>query len=116
MNSTVAKLWVDALKSGKYKKGKNKLNNSNKTFCCLGVLCELAIANGIELEKIVNDDIKSIKYDDSTIYLPLKVIGWAGMRSKSGIIDKSQSLVLLNDMNGTFNEVIEAIEANVEKL
>ena len=36
--------WIEALKSGKWKKGKNYLQtntNSGDTFCCLGVACKI---------------------------------------------------------------------------
>ena len=36
----VVKRWVDALRSGEYKQGRNFLERDGK-FCCLGVLCEI---------------------------------------------------------------------------
>ena len=33
--------WIAALRSGKYKQGKGALQR-NESFCCLGVLCEVA--------------------------------------------------------------------------
>lgn len=33
--------WVDALESGKYKQGKNKLGDHKSGFCCLGVGCKV---------------------------------------------------------------------------
>ncbi len=34
--------WLEALKSGNYKKGKNILyNDINNSYCCLGVLCDV---------------------------------------------------------------------------
>lgn len=33
--------WVDALRSGKYKQTQGKLHNSDDSFCCLGVLCDI---------------------------------------------------------------------------
>jgi len=38
--------WVAALRSGEYVKGRNHLQKDGK-FCCLGVLCELAVKAGI---------------------------------------------------------------------
>lgn len=32
---------ADALESGKFKKGKNRLRTRNETYCCLGVACYL---------------------------------------------------------------------------
>lgn len=46
MKKEVAKAWVEALRSGKYKQGKGWLRQEEPgvepTFCCLGVLCDLS--------------------------------------------------------------------------
>ncbi len=36
----IKKLWVDALRSGRYKQGYNDLRDSSGGHCCLGVLVE----------------------------------------------------------------------------
>jgi hypothetical protein len=48
VNKVWKQKWVEALKSGKYKQGKNYLRRGNeksadgpKSHCCLGVLCEV---------------------------------------------------------------------------
>ena len=41
MNPKVKKLWVEALRSGKYKQFRGRLRSSNNSFCVLGVLCNL---------------------------------------------------------------------------
>ena len=38
-------LWIAALESGEYKQAKGKLK-TYEGFCCLGVLCDLAIKDG----------------------------------------------------------------------
>lgn len=40
MNPEIKQKWVDALRSGEYKKGTEYLYSDNG-FCCLGVLCDL---------------------------------------------------------------------------
>lgn len=40
MKKNIKKLWVKALRSGKYKQGCRALRYDNM-FCCLGVLCDL---------------------------------------------------------------------------
>ena len=48
MNQEVKKIWVEALRSGKYQQGRGKLKRSDDlkpTYCCLGVLCEVAYPN-----------------------------------------------------------------------
>lgn len=41
----VIKMWVAALRSGEYEQARYQLN-SGKGFCCLGVLCDLAVKDG----------------------------------------------------------------------
>ncbi len=49
MNKELAKKWVAALRSGEYKQGTGCLKNLDGTYCCLGVLAEVAgFGNSIE--------------------------------------------------------------------
>ena len=41
MNKTIKKKWLKALRSGRYKQGKQYLRNSDNTYCCLGVLAKV---------------------------------------------------------------------------
>ncbi len=34
--------WIDALRSGKYTQGRNRLKNNDNSFCCLGVACDIS--------------------------------------------------------------------------
>ena len=47
MNPEVKQLWLDALRSGKYEQGKLMLRPTDNSYCCLGVLCEIAQESGI---------------------------------------------------------------------
>lgn len=51
MNKDVAKRWVEALRSGEYKQARralaDELPSGDIGYCCLGVLCELAVADGV---------------------------------------------------------------------
>jgi hypothetical protein len=46
------KLAVDALRSGEYRQAMNTLvavdDDGSRRFCCLGVMCDIALKNGIE--------------------------------------------------------------------
>lgn len=52
MREDIKARWVAALRSGNYRQGKEKLarqmtRTMPMTHCCLGVLCELAVEDGI---------------------------------------------------------------------
>ena len=42
MRKDLKKKWIEALRSGRFKQGKNALKTNDK-HCCLGVLCEVVI-------------------------------------------------------------------------
>lgn len=38
--------WIEALESGKYRKGTGQLRSITSSYCCLGVLCDLLDPEG----------------------------------------------------------------------
>lgn len=46
MNPTIKERWVEALRSGDYEQGARRLSSA-AGLCCLGVLCDLAVQDGI---------------------------------------------------------------------
>lgn len=47
MKKEIADKWIAALESGEYKQGQNVLRSDDGFYCCLGVLCELAVKEGV---------------------------------------------------------------------
>ena len=125
----VRKKWAENLRSGKYAQGQGMLNNSGKNFCCLGVLCEMAVDEGLlvrgdESGTYVNywrasGDRFSSK-DASNTGLPQNVVEWAGLCDFSGTYrDENNaltSLIQANDSGKTFNEIADIIEAEPKGL
>lgn len=134
---------VRRLRSGEYKQGQSALrrvgeNDGPDTYCCLGVMCEVAVEQGV----ITNDGAQwriggtSYSYRDgkeiSTSYLPNAVIEWAGMVSDmeknpswgeyhyeqrgSWGEDEDQCLAVMNDRGMPFPEIADWMEANVERV
>lgn len=106
MNQEIKAKWVAALRSGKYPQGKEFLNNGGK-FCCLGVLCEIAIDEGLP----VNKDMTSVEvhYDDRLSTLPRSVCTWAGLGNDLPSAGR-ESLSSLNDNGMPFTEIADIIE------
>jgi hypothetical protein len=96
--------WIDALRSGDYKQGRNALN-LNGRFCCLGVLCE-----------ITNDIHKTARrVDDFTLYF-----GGDGIVSPTAVEFfglpefASYRLMDMNDIElKSFSEIADWIEENL---
>jgi hypothetical protein len=124
LNTEIAEKWVTALESGEYTQGFGVLQQDGK-YCCLGVLCELAVKEGIIQPPTLDID-NSYQYGSfetwSTETLPDEVIEWAQMNSNEGMIslnydDKSYcSLIDMNDSRVSFKQIAEKIREHKDKL
>lgn len=120
MKKEIMEKWVAALRSGEYKQGKYSLHSEGK-FCCLGVLCEVALRDGVPVG--VRGGGLNIVYDGAVAVLPKRVQDWADMASDSGTMESSPqdgfrpTLTLLNDDEGkSFVEIAAIIERNYKEL
>lgn len=131
MDVDVKAAWVKALESGEYAQGKKVLHNeTDDTYCCLGVLCDLAVRSGeVEVEATRSyrcsvyrdEDGRSVEID-STMYndayfgsLPKVVMDWAGLDHDLGrYVDSEGSdttLAWQNDTEGkNFDEIAQIIK------
>ncbi len=128
MKPAVKKLWLKALRSGKYKQAKNVLKSSNGGFCCLGVLCDLHAketgegywTGGKNKHAGVYHDTKTVdgyKVNDKTELTPA-VMKWAGLEFSNpqcGKIDGfERSLAEYNDvLKYNFKKIASLIEKNL---
>jgi len=119
MKKKVMKQWTKLLRSGKFKQGSGNLLHRGK-HCCLGVLCELALVEGV-CDFEYNQTYNSNRYDQQSGTLPLSVREWSGMKSDIGYLKtlggEFPSLAALNDEGGrTFRQLANIIEKNYKKL
>jgi hypothetical protein len=119
MNPDVKAKWTTALRSGKYRQGHGFLrvkgqNGADDRFCCLGVLCELAVEAGVT--KQLNSGYETrygVSGDSNTAVLPGHVRQWAGMDSHAGSYDNGdRSLTGDNDGGVPFSDIADIIEKN----
>lgn len=113
MNKRIKKLWIEALRSGKYQQTDNALrrgSGAKATFCCLGVLCDL---HRIE----TGGSWKGGDYLDELAVLPPAVVEWGEMLDDNPEIpevdldtNKPLSLAELNDNKRDFNYIADRIE------
>lgn len=113
--------WISALRSGKYKQTKWRLQ-THEGYCCLGVLCDVAMKEGvIDKENYVPPTKTSeANFDGSVVSLPHKVQEWAGLRTPSGawgIGKATEHLTYLNDnADKSFSEIADVLENPPEGL
>lgn len=114
MYREVAEAWVSALRSGEYKQGKGALSRDGK-YCCLGVLCEIAVNNGLDVE--VESDDGYTYYDGNRAFLPGRVVKWSGMNNEFATamvgVDRLD-LVDMNDASESFETIADVIENHYE--
>jgi hypothetical protein len=83
MNPEVKAAWVEALRSGDYGQAQGVLHEvTTDTYCCLGVLCDIAIKQGVEIEvrdQETSHDGTVTWYDGSFQMPPSKVDNWASI-------------------------------------
>lgn len=113
MNPDVARMWADALDSGDYEQTRGALSRVNsetgeKSYCCLGVLCELAINAGVPIKVEPSIDDNRLYYDGTGGRLPNAVQEWAECDDDPDL--GHETAVHLNDSFGwQFPEIANAI-------
>lgn len=120
MNKEIKAKWIEALRSGKYKQGKAALRTENNEYCCLGVLCELAVNEGVINPPVVKEDdnftarSRIYSFEGCGGYLPKAVQTWAWLEDDDGrfmsVINGLDNLASLNDHGTSFEEIAKVIE------
>lgn len=141
MKKNIAKKWIKALQSGKFKQGTGTLKQYNSKgaaqHCCLGVLCELYNDSMRKSKKKTLSekfcDIDSdfshgcSRFGGKKDDLPKEVKDWAGMKNSLGKFkikevdycgeyDHEECLADLNDTGRKFKTIAKIIEKNWENL
>lgn len=138
MNADVKRKWLDALRGGEYKQTTGRLlsvsTSGEKSYCCLGVLCDIAVQEGVTdwgsssfgAQSIVAMSAKGETFLESA-GLPPSLQEWSGVygdcasfdRPVEGIVEGEDgpeaqffgNLVGLNDEAGwTFAQIADLIE------
>lgn len=98
MKADVKERWVAALRSGKYKQGVGFLT-AEDSFCCLGVLCDLALLDGVISDVTVDADKAVVYYDDEAGLPPESVMLWAGLDDANPVVTFLGKRICLSELN-----------------
>lgn len=121
MNEAVKVKWVSALRYGSYEQTGGALHKQDGGFCCLGVLCDIAVKDGVIPEPEVNPEGNyryggEEGYFGSSLVLPRKVREWAGLEENPWVeytldgVETNGPISNLNDDGGDFPYVASVIE------
>lgn len=124
VNTEIVTAWVRALRSGEYEQGQGQLRDLDDKFCCLGVLCDLAVKAGVDVK--VQADKSSYSYDGHGDFPPPAVGDWIGVdvavpfyekpetetcdAKGCGCCVETHTLAELNDDGMSFEQIAEVIE------
>lgn len=111
MNPDVRARWLAALRSGDYRQTRARLcvieEDARPSHCCLGVLCELAVADGVITYR---DDgpihcvrIRAYGTPGLESLLPDPVVRWAGLELRDPLVTVTD-VDVLEDTNGPGNQ------------
>jgi hypothetical protein len=88
--------WLRALRSGKYKQGRNALLNKQDGYCCLGVLASVC---GVPKQRLLEHSAST-----GGMHMPeLDVLG----------CDTTNTLIEMNDSGKRFTTIANWIEKNL---
>lgn len=120
MNEDVKALWVEALESG-LTQIEGRLQDDGG-FCCLGVLCDLAVKAGVigEPKSWGSSNVRgfpSLAGTEQFYYeealLPEEVVEWAGLTNRNPVVKSERgfmSLSALNDGGKPFITIAQLIK------
>jgi hypothetical protein len=128
MKPEIKQIWIDALLSGEYEQGRGLLchiSDGNTYWCCLGVLTDLAVKSGVEIDKSLDSDSKNSNqevfyFNGQHEKLPQAVMDWAGISTpladfsfedeeEGSVI--SLNLAEQNDNGYSFRDLVDEIES-----
>ena len=102
MNKRVKKLWVKALRSGEFVQGYNQLKrgrDKSASYCCLGVLCEVAKREGV---------IRAYRGGDG--FPSAKVLEWAGLERSNPRMPRISATRFNDTLKKPFTYIADRIE------
>ena len=131
MNSKIKEVWINALRSGKYEQGSEKLRRVTG-YCCLGVLCDIyAQEHNTQWEFRGDEEINPQSqdywyFDEHSEFLPESVMNWAELKTHNPTVrvdvedndDEDNwyykdELSDINDSGYDFSQIANIIEAQL---
>jgi hypothetical protein len=122
MKESIAREWVKRLRSGEIQQAKGILGTNDGARCCLGVLCDLAVRDGVIEKPREYNETTHLVYAKEAMVLPMKVRDWAGIKSglngtfQPGSDLESITLSHLNDSGYNFEHIADIIEKHYDKI
>jgi hypothetical protein len=118
MKPAIRKLWAGALLSGEYEQANNQLRetaflpdgSTRHTYCCLGVLHDLAVKAGVESWDHDGDDV------GTEPFLPAATCDWAGTggRENPDILGGIRAAEANDELHWDFTRIAHALTGELK--
>lgn len=118
MKKEIAERWIDKLENGNIPQHRGYLATKEGGRCCLGILCDIAVEDGV-INKNTSGDLIRYGREDTAVMLPDEVMEWSGIKSSTGMFgqqNKFKSLSFLNDTGHSFYSIAQIIKKHIDKL
>ena len=118
MNEDIKVRWTARLRSGQDEQTKSVLRNLDDGKCCLGVLCEIAVEDGVIEAPYWAEHRDGYAYGsgdeaDAVATLPRSVWEWAGLPDANPDAPRTGvTLAALNDKGFTFAQLADLIDCD----
>lgn len=116
MRKSVGERWIAALTSGEYVQGTGYMCKNGK-HCCLGVLGELAVEDGIVTKQ---QGANGMAYggtgygsDDSHLEPVRRIVDWAGLPDSNPMVDGQRLSVWNDEVQLSFDEIAALIREHL---
>lgn len=130
MNKEIKKKWLAKLRDPNTKQGRGTLKDADGCMCVLGVLCEVAVEEGVATSQFIatkewSDELDKYFFTGKGHYLysagkgsrylslPPGVLKWAGLINDSPFVNfkhGTNTLSQINDDGATLKEIADLIE------
>jgi hypothetical protein len=117
MKEEIKAQWVAALRSGRYEQTQGRLQRDG-SFCCMGVLCELAVEAGVIPSPVFvppisgGSEVAAYGRSELTGSPPAEVWDWSGFEALGVVDELAMELMARNDeLDQSFEEIADYIES-----
>lgn len=120
MREDIRARWVDRLRNGGLEQGRGVLRNLKDEYCCLGVLCEIAVDDGVIPPGYKDISDGYFRYGEQADggLLPIEIRHWSGIDSANPRVETGSGSYTLSSLNDTeqanFTQIAMWIEGDPE--
>lgn len=115
MDERIKQKWIERLRSGEIQQTKGVLGRGDGSRCCLGVLCDVAVEEGVisppEIDEWGHAIYTKTEKREATV-LPETVRIWSRLESRDPLLGVA-SAAHYNDDGASFEQIADLIQEHL---